>query len=90
MPAHVSTLQLIGMAALTLATVAWAVVVTRLLRRNRREALAWHAARAALPAFPHQLKPAPSRETVELTPAEQDAFAGLVRRLGGRSGRRGH
>ncbi|MEU6194661.1 hypothetical protein [Streptomyces sp. NPDC047061] len=90
MPAHVSTLQLIGMAALTLATVAWAVVVTRLLRRNRREALAWHAARVALPAFPRQLKAAPLRETVELTPAEQDAFAGLVRRLGGRSGRRGH
>ncbi|MFD4504100.1 hypothetical protein [Streptomyces sp. NPDC058457] len=89
MPAHASTLQLIGMAALTLATVGWAVVVTRLLRRNRREAIAWHAARA-LPAFPHQLKAAPPRETVELTPAEQDAFAGLVRRLGGRSGRRGH
>ncbi|WP_406436834.1 hypothetical protein OHB00_22190 [Streptomyces sp. NBC_00631] len=83
MPAHDSTLQLIGMAALTLATVAWALVVTRLLRRNRRKALAWRAARA-LPAFPHQLQAAPPRETVELTPAEQDAFAGLVRRLGRR------
>ncbi|MER6079010.1 hypothetical protein [Streptomyces sp. NPDC001833] len=84
MPAHVSNLQLIGMAALTLATVAWAAVVTRLLRRNRREALAWHAART-LPAFPHQHEAAaPPREAVELTPAEQDAFAGLVRRLGGR------
>ncbi|MFF4311375.1 hypothetical protein ACWDFR_34440 [Streptomyces sp. 900105755] len=83
MPAHVSSLQLIGMAALTLATVAWAAVVTRLLRRNRREALAWHAAHA-LPAFPHQHEPAPPREAVELTPAEQDAFAGLVRRLSGR------
>ncbi|MFK0156777.1 hypothetical protein ACIQVL_33770 [Streptomyces sp. NPDC090499] len=83
MPAHASSLQLIGMVALTLATVAWAVVVTRLLRRNRREALAWHAARV-LPAFPHPYQPAPPREAVELTPAEQDAFAGLVRRLGGR------
>ncbi|MEU9240205.1 hypothetical protein [Streptomyces shenzhenensis] len=83
MPAHASTLQLIGMAALTLAAAAWVVVVTRLLRRNRREALAWHAARA-LPALPHQLRAAPPRETVELTPAEQDAFAGLVRRLGRR------
>ncbi|MGW3444121.1 hypothetical protein [Streptomyces sp. NPDC001076] len=83
MPAHVSSLQLIGMAALTLATVGWAVVVTRLLRRNRREALAWQAART-LPAFPHRLEPAPSRESVELTPAEQDAFAVLARRLGGR------
>lgn len=83
MPAHVSTFQLIGMAALTLAAVAWVVVVTRLLRRNRREALAWHAARA-LPALPQQLQAAPPRETVELTPDEQDAFAGLVRRLGRR------
>jgi hypothetical protein len=83
MPEHVSTLQLIGMAALTLATVAWAVVVTRLLRRNRRVAIARHTARA-LRAFPHPGKAGPSRESVELTPAEQDAFAGLVRRLGGR------
>ncbi|MFD8724335.1 hypothetical protein EDD90_6388 [Streptomyces sp. Ag109_O5-1] len=84
MPEHASTFQLIGFAALTLATVAWAVVVTRLLRRNRREAIAWHAART-VPAFPHQHPEAgPSRESVELTPAEQDAFAGLVRRLGGR------
>ncbi|MET9080914.1 hypothetical protein ACIPX0_17995 [Streptomyces sp. NPDC090075] len=83
MPAHVSTLQLIGMAALTLATVAWAVVVTRLLRRNRRAALAWHAGRV-LPVLPHQEQAGPPRESVELTPAEQDAFAGLVRRLGGR------
>ncbi|MEU2334009.1 hypothetical protein ABZ770_13645 [Streptomyces sp. NPDC006654] len=83
MPEHVSTLQLIGMAALTLATVAWAAVVTRLLRRNRREALARYTA-DTLPGFPHPLRPSPSREVVELTPAEQDAFAGLVRRLDGR------
>ncbi|MCG7209828.1 MULTISPECIES: hypothetical protein [Streptomyces] len=83
MPEHVSTYQLIGMAALTLATVAWAVVVSRLLRRNRREAIARRAA-GAFPGFPHPLRPSPSREVVELTPAEQDAFAGLVRRLGGR------
>ncbi|MEU9450486.1 hypothetical protein [Streptomyces sp. NPDC048277] len=83
MSEHASTLQLIGMVALTLATVAWAVVVTRLLRRNRNAAVAWHAARA-LPAFPHPHQAGPARESVELTPAEQDAFAGLVRRLGGR------
>ncbi|MEU2423973.1 hypothetical protein ABZ619_23590 [Streptomyces sp. NPDC007851] len=83
MSEHAPTLQLIGMAALTLATVAWAVVVTRLLRRNRREALARRAA-STFPGFPRPLRPSPSREVVELTPAEQDAFAGLVRRLGGR------
>ncbi|MEU5538774.1 hypothetical protein [Streptomyces sp. NPDC020362] len=83
MPEHVSTLQLIGAVALTAAGVAWAVVVTRLLRRARVEATRRLAA-AALPALPHQSPVGPSQESVELTPAEQDAFAGLVRRLGHR------
>ena len=77
MPEHVSTLQLIGVTVLTLAGVVWAVAVTRLMRRARVEA-------AALPALPHQADVGPIHEYVELTPAEQDAFAGLVRRLDGR------
>ncbi|MEU1401590.1 hypothetical protein ABZ471_04355 [Streptomyces sp. NPDC005728] len=84
MPEHVSLLQLIGMAVLTVAGLAWAVVVMRLLRRSRVEAaVEWHAA-AALPALPHQRQVGPPQESVELTPAEQDAFTGLVRRLDGR------
>ena len=83
MPEHVSTLQLIGVAALTVAAVAWAVVVTRLLRRARVQAVARLAA-APLPALPLQSQAGPPQESVELTPAEQDAFAGLVRRLGDR------
>ncbi|MFF7238166.1 hypothetical protein [Streptomyces collinus] len=84
MPEHVSTLQLIGLAALTVAGLAWAVVVMRLLRRARFEAVAEWRAAAVLPALPEQPKAGPARESVELSPAEQDAFAGLIRRLGDR------
>ncbi|WP_460107874.1 hypothetical protein [Streptomyces sp. YKOK-J1] len=90
MPEHVSTLQLTGAAALTAAGVVWAVIVMRLLRRFRVEAAAGRRRAAALPvlpvlpALPDQPQSGPSRESVELTPEEQDAFAGLVRQLGGR------
>ena len=88
MPEHVSTLQLTGVAVLTVAGVVWAVVVMRLLRRARVEAVAEVVAErrsaAALPALPHQPHVGPPQESVELTPAEQDAFAGLVRQLGDR------
>ncbi|MFE0384679.1 hypothetical protein ACFW1F_11430 [Streptomyces bungoensis] len=80
MPQHVSTLQLIGAVALTVAGVVWAVVVTRLLRRARVEAAASYSA-ATLAALPPQRRSGPARESVELTSAERDAFAGLVRRL---------
>ncbi|MGW5326318.1 hypothetical protein [Streptomyces sp. NPDC004014] len=96
MPEHASTLQLTGAAVLTAAGVVWAVIVMRLLRRFRVEAAA-ERRRAfvlpvlpvlpvvpVLPALPDQPQAGPSRESVELTPEEQDAFAGLVRRLGGR------
>ncbi|GHI07028.1 hypothetical protein AQI88_21530 [Streptomyces cellostaticus] len=83
MPEHVSTLQLIGVAALTAAGAVWAVVVMRLLRRARVEATERLAA-ASLPALPFQPQDGPPQESVELTPAEQDAFAGLVRQLGHR------
>ncbi|MFF7974046.1 hypothetical protein [Streptomyces sp. NPDC007905] len=84
MPEHVPTLELTGMAVLTVAAVAWAVVVMRLLRRARVEAAAEWDAAATLPALLDQPQDGPPRESVELTPAEQDAFAGLVRQLGHR------
>ncbi|MGW4434368.1 hypothetical protein ACWELO_01025 [Streptomyces sp. NPDC004596] len=93
MPEHASTLQLTGAAVLTAAGVVWAVIVMRLLRRFRFEAAAERRRSFALPvlpvvpvlpALPDQPQAGPSRESVELTPEEQDAFAGLVRRLGGR------
>ncbi|ANP55620.1 hypothetical protein J2Z21_005753 [Streptomyces griseochromogenes] len=83
MPEHVSTLQLIGAVVLTVTGVAWAVVVTRLLRRARADAVERLTA-ASLPALPFQPQAGPPQEVVELTPAEQDAFAGLVRQLGDR------
>ncbi|MGW2741032.1 hypothetical protein [Streptomyces sp. NPDC001450] len=76
MPEYVPTLQLIGVTVLTLAGVVWAVAVTRLMRRARVE--------AALSSFPHQRFGPPPQEYVELSAAEQDAFAVLVRRLGNR------
>ncbi|MEV6834989.1 hypothetical protein AB0N17_10800 [Streptomyces sp. NPDC051133] len=87
MPEHVSTLQWAGAAVLTLAGVAWAFGVLRLLRRFRTEALReLPAVRPAgpvrLPVLPAQPQSGPPRESVELTPAERDAFAGLVRQLG--------
>ncbi|MFF3913068.1 hypothetical protein ACFYZB_06180 [Streptomyces sp. NPDC001852] len=81
MPEYVSSLQLAGAAVLTLAGVVWAIVVIRLLRRFRAAALRELPA-AHLPFLPPQRQAGPALEKVELTPAEQDAFAGLIRRLG--------
>ncbi|MEV7319363.1 hypothetical protein [Streptomyces sp. NPDC093970] len=83
MSEHIAPLQLIGVTALALATVAWVVVMTRVLRHVRPGATAWPAFRV-LPGGHRRFQVGPPREAVELTPAEQDAFAGLVRRLGGR------
>ncbi|WP_369235551.1 hypothetical protein AB5J56_26145 [Streptomyces sp. R21] len=80
MPEHVSTLQLIGVAVLALATVIWVVGLVRLLRRNRFELAAWRQG-DALGALPSQRQAGPVVEAVELTPAERDAFAGLVRQF---------
>ncbi|MCS0600303.1 hypothetical protein NX794_03500 [Streptomyces sp. LP11] len=77
---HAPTLQLIGMAVLAAAAVAWTVVLWRVLRRAGLPALARRPA-APLPALPSQRRLGHPLESVELTPAEQDAFAGLVRRL---------
>ncbi|MFF9087224.1 hypothetical protein ACF1BE_12540 [Streptomyces sp. NPDC014991] len=85
MPDHAPTLQLIGVAVLAVAAVAWAVVLVRLLRLLRRTGPQATARRRAarLPALPRQTRVGPPLESVELTPAEQDAFAGLVRQLAG-------
>ncbi|MEW2247045.1 MULTISPECIES: hypothetical protein [unclassified Streptomyces] len=82
MPEPYSILQAAGMAVLALAGVAWLIGITRMLRRARAEAIAWHAAQdTALSALPGPREVGPRLEAVELTPAERDAFAGLVRRL---------
>lgn len=88
MPAHVSILQPVVVILLALVTAVWVTVVTGILRRRRfraaaRRAQAQRPPRALpdLPALPDQRQAVPERETVELTPAEQDAFAGLVRQL---------
>ncbi|MDO0927258.1 hypothetical protein QQY24_18240 [Streptomyces sp. TG1A-8] len=86
MPEHVSTLQLIGVAVLAVAAVAWVVVVARLTRLLCRSSAGAAGRRpvGVLPGLPHQSRIGPAAESVELTPAEQDAFAGLVRQLGHR------
>ncbi|WP_406158212.1 hypothetical protein [Streptomyces canus] len=82
MPEHVSVYQLLGMTLLVLVAVAWAIGLAVMLRRGRREAALWRSGHG-LPALPHQRQTGPGRESAELTPAEEDAFAGLVRQLGG-------
>jgi hypothetical protein len=81
MPEHVSILQLGGVAFLVVAAVVWVAGLTRLLRQGRPQPAARTGARP-LAVIPEQRRSAPELESVELTPAEQDAFAGLVRRLG--------
>ncbi|MFF5479128.1 hypothetical protein ACFY5C_17530 [Streptomyces sp. NPDC012935] len=76
MPENVSIIQLLGPVVLALAAVLWVMGLARLLRRTRPE-----AAPGTLPGLPHQRQTAPALEAVELTPAERDAFAGLVRQL---------
>jgi hypothetical protein len=82
MPEHLSILQLVGAAVLALAGVAWLIGMTRILRSARFEAATGRsAAITPLSALPSPRETGPRRETVELTPAEQAAFAGLVRQL---------
>ncbi|MBD9700565.1 hypothetical protein IHE56_00350 [Streptomyces sp. ID01-12c] len=86
MPEHVSILQLLGGTALVLAAVIWVAVLVRVLRRDHEA----HRARFAgltrgggrgLRGLPHQRRKGPHVEHVELTPAEQDAFAFLARQF---------
>ncbi|WLW54365.1 hypothetical protein [Streptomyces sp. YU58] len=81
MPAHVSLYQLLGMTFLVLVTVAWGIGLVLVLRRGRERAALWRAGHP-LSALPGQRQVGPPRESVELSPAERDAFALLVRRLG--------
>ncbi|MFE5816538.1 hypothetical protein [Streptomyces sp. NPDC056479] len=80
MPENVSILQLLGPVVLALAAVLWVMGLARLLRRSRPGATPWHTDQT-LPGLPYQRQTAPPQEAVELTPAERDAFAGLVRQL---------
>ncbi|MDT9697141.1 hypothetical protein [Streptomyces sp. P17] len=80
MPEHVSIFQLLGVGLLALLTVAWVVGLSRVLRAIRPGAAPWPTD-PALSALPPQRQAVPHLEAVQLTPAEQDAFAGLVRQL---------
>ncbi|MET8248263.1 hypothetical protein ABZV31_29990 [Streptomyces sp. NPDC005202] len=80
MPEHVPTLMWIGVAVPAVLTVASMIVLARIRHRSRLETAQWHPT-PALPALPTQPLSGPRRESVELTPAERDAFAGLVRQL---------
>ncbi|MGW1673772.1 hypothetical protein [Streptomyces sp. NPDC002324] len=86
MPEHVSILQPLGLAALALASVIWVAVLVRVLSRDHEV----HRGRFAgltgrrgqrLRGLPHQRRKGPHVEHVELTPAEQDAFAFLARQF---------
>ncbi|MEV5317133.1 hypothetical protein AB0K92_05545 [Streptomyces sp. NPDC052687] len=80
-PEHVSILQWAGVAVLAAAAVIWVMVLARLLRRGRPGTAVGTGARP-LGALPRQRENGPHRESVRLTPAEEAAFAVLVRRLG--------
>jgi hypothetical protein len=81
MPEHVTFLQLLGPVVLALAAVLWVIGLIRLLRGVHPERSPWHPGGSALSALPHQRQTPPELEAVELSPAERDAFAGLVRQL---------
>ncbi len=80
MPEHVSIYQLLGVGLLALLAVVWVIGLASVLRAIRPGAARWPGD-PALSALPYQRQTAPHLESVQLTPAEQDAFAGLVRRL---------
>jgi hypothetical protein len=78
----VETLQLIGFAVLGVASVIWVVGLLRLLRREERRTATGRDGRPLLNRVPRQTGPAgPPAECVELTAAEREAFALLVRQL---------
>ncbi|MFK4150177.1 hypothetical protein [Streptomyces sp. NPDC004065] len=79
MPQHVSILMWFGVALPAALTVACMVALAR-IRRGVRLEIARRLPAPGLTALPAQ--PAPHREHVELTAAEKDAFAGLMRQLG--------
>ncbi|PZG87677.1 hypothetical protein C1I97_32490 [Streptomyces sp. NTH33] len=82
MPEHVSLLMWFGVALPAALTVAAIIGMARIRRSLRLETAQQQHRAQRLTAFPQQLGAAPRRESVELSPAEEDAFAGLMRRLG--------
>lgn len=81
MPEHVPILQFLGWVFLAVAAVLWISGFAR-LHRHYRAHLAGQEGMGALGAMPRH-RSAPRLESVELTQAERDAFAGLVRQFGG-------
>ncbi|MGW7261960.1 hypothetical protein [Streptomyces sp. NPDC054842] len=79
MPEHVSNLQPAGASVLALAAVIGVVGLVRLLRRSRSAAAPRPV--GTLRAVPGQRRSGPGAESVELTPQERAAFAGLVRQF---------
>ncbi|MFC8370424.1 MULTISPECIES: hypothetical protein [unclassified Streptomyces] len=94
MPEYTTLSRTTGATVLTLVAVACAAGLADALRRRRgrtraREPLDEAARRQHTPHAPHgapviprQRRTGPHVEAVRLTPAERDAFAGLVRRFG--------
>ncbi|MFF9410734.1 hypothetical protein ACF1B0_35195 [Streptomyces anandii] len=81
MPQHVSLLMWFGVAVPAALIVACMISLARFRRAVRFETVR-RAPAARLSALPPQPGPGgPHREFVELTPAERDAFAGLIRQL---------
>ncbi|MFE9096542.1 hypothetical protein [Streptomyces sp. NPDC007264] len=80
MSAHLSILQLVTAVVFALASAVWALGVIR-IRHDRLESAARQHG-GTLRSLPAQRRGAPPWESVELTPAERDAFAVLVRRFG--------
>ncbi|UQA94865.1 hypothetical protein [Streptomyces halobius] len=78
----VSILQLIGFAVLLVAIVTWVTGLVRLARWERAEASGQRRRQQLLSSVPRQTGPGgPPSESVELSAAEREAFAGLVRQL---------
>lgn len=89
---HETSPRTTGATVLTLVAVACAAGLADVLRRRRERARrrerqhaeappAAHAPHGT-PTIPRQRRDGPRAETVRLTDAERDAFAGLVRRFG--------
>lgn len=88
MPEPVSILHLLGVTALAVAAVIWVAMLVCVMRRDlpvhQRQFVALTRRGRLLRALPYQRHSAPHIEQVELTAAERDAFAVLVRRLSDR------
>lgn len=91
MSEHETSPRTTGATALTLVVVACAAGLADALRRRRErrrerehveEPLARPHAPHGTPTIPRQRRNGPVAESVRLTDAERDAFAGLVRRFG--------